>query len=61
MTNTPAPSPRPFVTEAVRNPRKGHREAAAITDCPLLGMFADGKVSVDKFIACKQAEKALEP
>jgi hypothetical protein len=29
-------------------------------DCPLLGMFADGKISVDKFIAKKQAEKELE-
>ena len=29
--------------------------------CPLLGMFADGKVSVEKFIAGKQSEKALEP
>ena len=30
-------------------------------DCPLLGMFADGKISVDKFIANKQIEKELEP
>ena len=29
-------------------------------ECPLLGMFADGKISVDKFIARKQAEKELE-
>ena len=29
-------------------------------DCPLLGMFADGKISVDKFIANKKAEKELE-
>ena len=29
-------------------------------DCPLLGMFMDGKISVDKFIASKQAEKELE-
>ena len=29
-------------------------------DCPLLGMFADGKISVDKFIENKQVEKELE-
>ena len=29
-------------------------------DCPFLGMFADGKISADKFIAGKQAEKELE-
>ena len=29
-------------------------------DCPLLGMFADGKVSSDKFMARKQKEKELE-
>jgi len=29
-------------------------------DCPLRGMFADGKISVDKFIEKKQAEKKLE-
>ena len=28
--------------------------------CPLRGMFADGKISVDKFIESKQAEKELE-
>ena len=28
--------------------------------CPLLGMFADGKVSVDKFLAEKHANKELE-
>jgi len=28
--------------------------------CPLRGMFADGKISVDKFIENKQAEKELE-
>ena len=28
--------------------------------CPLRGMFADGKLSVDKFMANKQAEKELE-
>jgi hypothetical protein len=33
----------------------------ANSDCPLLGMFADGKVSIDEFIAGKQLEKALEP
>ena len=31
------------------------------TVCPLLGMFADGKISVDKFIADKKIEKELEP
>jgi hypothetical protein len=29
-------------------------------ECPLLGMFTGGKISVDKFIAAKQAEKELE-
>jgi hypothetical protein len=29
-------------------------------DCPLLGMFTDGKISVDKFLAEKHAEKELE-
>ena len=28
--------------------------------CPLRGMFADGKLSVDKYLAGKQAEKELE-
>ena len=28
--------------------------------CPLLGMFADGKISSEKFIAQKQNEKELE-
>ena len=31
-----------------------------IKGCPLRGMFADGKVSMDKFIESKQAEKELE-
>ena len=29
-------------------------------ECPFLGMFADGKISVDMFIAQKQSEKELE-
>ena len=29
-------------------------------DCPLRGMFADGKLSVDRYLANKQAEKELE-
>ena len=29
-------------------------------ECPLFGMFADGKISAEKFIARKQAEKELE-
>ena len=29
-------------------------------DCPLLGMFADGKISSERFMAQKQAEKELE-
>jgi len=29
-------------------------------DCPLLGMFADGKISVNKFMVQKQLEKELE-
>jgi len=28
--------------------------------CPLRGMFADGKLSVDRFLANKQVEKELE-
>jgi len=28
--------------------------------CPLRGMFSDGKISVDKFIELKQADKDLE-
>jgi len=28
--------------------------------CPLLGMFADGKISVDKFIKRKRIEKELD-
>ena len=28
--------------------------------CPLLGMFADGKISSEKFIEQKQNEKELE-
>ena len=31
------------------------------SECPLLGMFADGKISVNKFMANKQSEKELEP
>jgi hypothetical protein len=30
-------------------------------ECPLLGMFSDGKISVDKFIADKKTEKRLKP
>ena len=30
------------------------------SDCPFFGMFADGKVSVDKFLARKQEDKELE-
>jgi hypothetical protein len=30
------------------------------SDCPLLGMFADGKVSSYKFESQKRAEKELE-
>ena len=29
-------------------------------ECPLLGMFSDGKISSEKFMARKQAEKELE-
>ncbi|MCL2147711.1 MAG: hypothetical protein FWH52_07885 [Synergistaceae bacterium] len=29
-------------------------------DCPLLGMFSDGRISVDKFIANKRIEKELD-
>ena len=32
----------------------------AAKGCPLRGMFADGKISVDEFIESKQAEKGLE-
>jgi len=34
--------------------------ADATKGCPLRGMFADGKISGDKFIERKQAEKELE-
>ena len=46
--------------------RESHGEIRLIpvreteNSCPLLGMFADGKISVDQFIASKQTEKALE-
>ena len=29
-------------------------------ECPFLGMFADGKISSEKYMARKQAEKELE-
>ena len=29
-------------------------------DCPLLGIFADGKISAEKFMAGKQVEKEFE-
>jgi hypothetical protein len=29
-------------------------------ECPLFGMFADGKISASKFIADKRTEKELE-
>jgi len=29
-------------------------------DCPFLGMFSDGKISVEKFMARKREEKELE-
>ena len=29
-------------------------------ECPLLGMFSDGKISANKFMAQKVAEKELE-
>jgi len=29
-------------------------------DCPLFGMFPDGRISVEKFMAQKQEEKELE-
>ena len=32
----------------------------AVKGCPLRGMFADGKISVDRFIENKQAEKEIE-
>ena len=30
------------------------------SDCPLLGMFADGRISTEKFTKDKQIEKELE-
>jgi len=29
-------------------------------ECPFLGMFADGKISSEKYMARKQAERELE-
>jgi hypothetical protein len=29
-------------------------------DCPLLGMYSDGKLTVDNFLAWKREEKELE-
>jgi dihydroorotate dehydrogenase len=38
-----------------------HREIAETgTDCPLIGMFADGKISSERFMAEKHKEKELE-
>jgi hypothetical protein len=61
----PGPLFRLIQTEKVKV-REAHGEIRLTPirtdlDCPLLGMFADGKISVDKFIAKKQAEKELEP
>ncbi|MDR1920782.1 MAG: hypothetical protein LBS31_03445 [Candidatus Adiutrix sp.] len=61
----PEPLSRLIQTEKVKA-RQAHGEIRLTPvretelDCPLLGMFADGKISVDKFMAQKQAEKKLE-
>jgi len=65
-TNTlPEPLIRLIHTEKVKV-RETHGEIRLTPiretniDCPLLGMFSDGKISVDKFIANKQTEKKLD-
>ena len=37
-------------------PTADGRDTDTIKGCPLRGMFADGKISVDKFIESKRAE-----
>jgi len=65
-TNTlPEPLFRLIPTERVKvTEANGEIRLTPIIDsangCPLRGMFADGKISVDKFIEQKQAEKELE-
>ena len=65
-TNTlPEPLLRLIRTEKVKvNEADGVISLTPIADaaggCPLRGMFSDGKISVDKFIALKQADKELE-
>ena len=46
-------------TAAAESP-KVSRSVVFDADCPLLGMFSDGKISVDRFMAQKQNEKGLE-
>jgi hypothetical protein len=61
----PEPLSRLIQTEKVKV-REAHGEILLTpiretsVECPLLGMFADGRISVDKFIAEKRAEKGLE-
>ena len=65
-TNTlPEPLLRLIHTEKVKvRENDGEILLTPITDtvegCPLRGMFADGKLSVDKYLTEKQAEKGLE-
>ena len=65
-TNTlPEPLLRLIHTESVKV-REAHGEIRLTpireteSECPLLGMFADGKISVDKFIENKRNERELE-
>jgi hypothetical protein len=61
----PEPLFKMIATEKVKV-RESHGEIRLIpiretdVDCPLLGMFADGKISVEKHIANKLTEKGLE-
>ena len=65
-TNTlPEPLFRLIRTEKVKiSETNGEIRLTPITDvkkgCPLRGMFADGKISVDKYLESKQTEKGLD-
>jgi len=65
-TNTlPEPLFRLIRTEKVKiSEANGEIRLTPITDvkkgCPLRGMFADGKISVDKYLESKQTEKGLD-
>ena len=65
-TNTlPEPLLRLIRTEKVKiSETNGEIRLTPIIDikkgCPLRGMFADGKISVEKYLESKQTEKDLE-